>query len=86
MTPIPGTRGSYDITRIHRRMTLPPIGFTVVGVDGNLCYAAYDDMPNDPKPFIWRFQYRGDFAPILNTTHDWPGKSEPDETPTGKGE
>jgi hypothetical protein len=43
-------------------------------------------MPNDPKPFIWRFQDRQDFAPILNKTHDWPGKSEPDETPTGKGE
>lgn len=43
------------------------VGFTVLEVEGNLCWAEYDN--GSKGPFIWRFRDG------LNNLHDWPGKS-----------
>ena len=61
--PKKGTKGTYtahDGTQV---------AFEVVSVEGNLCYAKYE---NDPAaaPFIWKFKDG------LNAMHDWPGKSQ----------
>lgn len=63
--PRKGDRGVYT------RTDGSTVGFTVRGVEGNLCYAAYDHYPEgESGPFIWRF-HDG-----LNALHDWPGKAE----------
>lgn len=62
--PRVGTRGVYRQDGVG-----PEIGFDVVGVEGNLCFAKYDHRPDDkPLPFIWRF------VEGPNRYHDWPGK------------
>jgi hypothetical protein len=60
-TPRNGTRGTYDTGNTRDE-------FTVIRVEGNLCWAAYDKHPGDPQPFIWRFREG------LNKFHHWPGK------------
>jgi len=46
------------------------VGFEVVRVEGNLCYAKYDCDPV-VAPFIWRHK-----EGRLNTLHDWKGKDD----------
>lgn len=60
-TPRVGTRGTYQ--SMHGNV----VGFTVKSIEGNLCYADYDNGTRGP--FIWRF------SDGLNALHDWPGKS-----------
>lgn len=62
--PKAGTRG------VAQSIDGSNIGFTVKSVDGNLCWAVYDNDPGVSNPFIWRFRDG------LNTMHDWPGKGD----------
>jgi hypothetical protein len=62
MPPRKGQRG------IYRSPAEGEIGFTVVSVEGNLCWANYDNEQGNSQPFIWLF-HDG-----LNTLHAWPGK------------
>lgn len=42
------------------------VGFVVSSIDGNLCFANYDN--GESGPFIWRFNDG------LNIFHSWPSK------------
>ena len=47
------------------------VGFTVSSVEDNLCYAIYDNSPDEKAgPFIWRFKDG------LNIFHTWPSKAD----------
>lgn len=46
-----------------------PVSFKVTSVEGNLCYAEYDNGTRGP--FIWRHGDDGS----LNTMHFWPSKT-----------
>lgn len=61
--PRVGTRGTYQ-------SDTGPVGFLVKEIEGNLCYADYDNGTRGP--FIWRFPRDG----TLNSRHDWPGKEQ----------
>jgi hypothetical protein len=43
------------------------VGFVVSSIEGNLCFANYDN--GDSGPFIWRFNDG------LNIFHTWPSKA-----------
>ena len=61
--PRVGTRGTYSSPVDGE------IGFEVVRVEGNLCWARYDNLPSVVDPFIWNHPDR------LNNLHDWNGKT-----------
>ena len=42
--------------------------FTVVGVEGSICYAIYDKKPEVTSCFIWKFKDG------LNRLHFWDGR------------
>lgn len=58
--PRVGTRGVYKLEGRD------PVGFLVKEIEGNLCYADYDNGVRGP--FIWKHPEG------LNLLHDWPGK------------
>jgi hypothetical protein len=56
--PRVGTRGTY------RSPAHGEVGFTVCAVEGNLCWARYDN-DEQAQPFIWSFKDG------YNKLHDW---------------
>lgn len=64
--PRKGHRGVYQTASSNA-----PVGFTVIGTEGNICWVKYDHSPDVPSCFIWRFHD----GP--NQFHDWPGKIYP---------
>ena len=67
--PKAGTRGTYHNFRRGSSEVDPAIvdRFTVLRVEGNLCWAKYDGYA-EPSSFIWQFRD----GP--NKLHEWPGK------------
>jgi hypothetical protein len=59
--PRKGSIGTYDSGTKQDQ-------FTVVSVEGNLCWAIYASDPATTLPFIWRFKDG------LNIFHHWDGK------------
>ena len=67
--PRKNTRGDYYAFH-GRGLTAQPVDqFTVVSVEGNICYARYDRNPEIVSSFIWRFNEHG-----LNHLHYWSGR------------
>jgi hypothetical protein len=62
--PTKGQRGIYT----HHK--LGEIKFVVHSIDGNLCWAEYDNDKGNVQPFIWRFKDG------YNTMHRFIGKVE----------
>ena len=60
MKPKAGDRGTYK-----NPYTGDLIGFTVEHVDGNKCFARYDDDKANLWPFIWNFKDG------INSMHKW---------------
>jgi hypothetical protein len=66
--PRKNTRGDCYALEASGLTQHPVDQFTVVGVEGNICYARYDSNPDEVSCFIWRFRDG------LNRLHYWDGR------------
>jgi len=67
-TPRKNTRGDVYAFEAAGLTQYPVDQFTVVGVEGNICYARYDRNPDVVSVFIWQFKDG------LNRLHFWSGR------------